>query len=125
MRLYHALLAALCLVASACNTPQALPVTNESVTLIINFEASDEGLAEFSGIMDGVSSAMLTEPGFVSAKVYRNAETPNRFVLVEVWASQALHQEHFDRINQSGDWAHINSLLSSTPVMGYYRPDGE
>lgn len=96
---------------------------NEEVTLIINFEASDAGLAEFSAIMDGVAGAMQTEVGFVSAKVYRNVDTPNKFVLVEVWESKALHEAHYKHINETGDWAHIKSLLTREPLMGYYTAD--
>lgn len=121
MRLYPAFIAVLCLLATACATAPTSAAREDAVTLIINFEASDAGLDEFQSIMAGVETAMLTEPGFLSATVYRNVETPNRFVLVEVWASQALHQEHFARINGSGDWAHIKSLLNCEPVMGYYR----
>ncbi|XUU60161.1 putative quinol monooxygenase [Erythrobacter sp. HA6-11] len=105
---------------SAC-TP--LPDMGEdSVTLIIRFEASEEGLEVLSGILNGVSDAMQTEAGFVSANVHRNIQEPNVFVLAEVWQTQALHEEHFDRINASGDWDHIKSLLVAEPQMGYFRP---
>jgi len=105
----------------ACTT--AVPHANtqeERVTLLIHFEASDEGLEEFSEIMRGVSEAMQTEPGFVSAVVYNNVDDPNTIVLAEVWETKRDHLEHFDRIVASGDWAHINSLLMSTPEMGYF-----
>ncbi|WP_109356629.1 putative quinol monooxygenase [Sphingorhabdus sp. EL138] len=107
----------------ACANAPATSDTEAPVTLIINFEASNEGLKEFSEIMAGVSEAMASEPGFVSAIVYRNVETPNVFVLQEVWASKELHGEHYDRIVASGDWGHIKSLLKVEPVMGYYTSD--
>ncbi len=105
----------------ACTT--AVPIVNtqeQRVTLLIHFEASDEGLEEFSEIMRGVSEAMQTEPGFVSAVVYNNVDDPNTIVLAEVWETKRDHLEHFDRIVASGDWAHINSLLTSEPEMGYF-----
>lgn len=105
---------------SACTAEPSAP--DDSVTLIIRFEASEQGVQEFAQIMDGVSDAMASEAGFVSAKVFRDVEAPNVFVLEEVWTTQELHQEHFIRINQSGDWAHIKSLLNKEPEMGYYRP---
>jgi len=102
-------------------TPAAADAPGDgAVTLIINFEPSDAGLAEFSAIMDGVEGAMQTEAGFVSARVYRNVDTPNKFVLVEVWETKALHAAHYDHINEAGDWAHIKSLLTGEPLMGYY-----
>ncbi len=105
--------------AACANAPTASNA-EAPVTLIINFEASDDGLTEFSEIMAGVSEAMASEPGFVSAIVYRNVERPNAFVLQEVWTTKELHGEHYDRIVASGDWDHIKSLLQTEPIMGYY-----
>ncbi|MEP2103324.1 MAG: antibiotic biosynthesis monooxygenase [Parasphingorhabdus sp.] len=113
---------ALTLIAACTDVPAASD-SGPPVTLIINFEASDEGLSEFSDIMAGVADAMASEPGFVSAIVYQNVERPTAFVLQEVWASKEKHGEHFDRIVASGDWAHINSLLKTEPIMGYYSTD--
>lgn len=107
---------------TACANGPA-PDAEAPVTLVINFEASDKGLAEFSEIMAGVSDAMASEPGFISAIVYRNVDQPNVFLLQEVWASKNLHGEHYDRIVASGDWAHIKSLLKAEPIMGYYVAD--
>ncbi|MEE1877651.1 putative quinol monooxygenase [Altererythrobacter litoralis] len=123
-----AVLALLAAGLAACNSPTTetalAPATSQNgVTLIIRFEASDKGLAELKSILDGVSDAMKSEAGFVSAKVYRNIDEPNIFVLEEVWTTKELHFEHFDRINQSGDWAHIESLLVAEPQMGYYSLD--
>jgi quinol monooxygenase YgiN len=101
----------------------AVPIVNtqeERVTLLIHFEANDRGLEEFSEIMSGVSAAMQTEPGFVSAVVYNNVDDPNTFVLAEVWETKRDHLEHFDRIVASGEWARINGLLTSKPEMGYF-----
>ena len=89
--------------------------------LIIRFEARQENLAEFSAIMDGVETGMQQEPGFVSATVYQHADDPTVFTLLELWETRALHEEHYDRIVASGDWAHIKSLLRSEPQMGYFN----
>ena len=123
-KFFKHLLAILSLVVlTACANKPATLGAEMPVTLIINFQASDEGLSEFSGIMAGVSEAMTSEPGFVSAIVYQNVDRPNAFVLQEVWTSKKSHREHYDRIVASGDWAHINSLLDAEPVMGYYLAD--
>lgn len=116
----HFLLACFCSFLVACAAPLVTEPLEPPVTLIINFEATDAGLAEFDAIMLGVPDGMRAEPGFISAKIYRDIESPNSYVLTEVWASQALHEGHFDRIVASGDWAHINTLLKSAPEMGYY-----
>ncbi|MBV7266122.1 putative quinol monooxygenase [Erythrobacter ani] len=119
-RLIASIILPLAIGLAAC-APAASPA-EEGVTLIIRFEASDAGLDEFVGIMDGVSEAMSAESGFVSAKVYRDVDEANVFILKEVWETKALHQEHFIRINESGDWSHINSLLIEEPQMGYFEP---
>lgn len=118
--LKHLTLACLCGGLSACASLLNPEPPEQPVTLIINFEATDVGLAEFDDIMLGVPEGMRAEPGFISASIYRDLETPNRYVLTELWASRVMHEEHFDRIVASGDWEHINSLLESAPKMGYY-----
>lgn len=111
----------------AANAQPTGEAAQQGVTLIIRFEASEEGLAALESILDGVSEAMKAEEGFVSAKVYRNIDTPNVFILEEVWQTKALHLAHFDRINRSGDWAKIKALLVTEPQMGYFalKPAGE
>ncbi|MEM7665505.1 MAG: antibiotic biosynthesis monooxygenase family protein [Pseudomonadota bacterium] len=106
---------------AACSVASAPINPDEEITLIIRFEASEEGVSEFEEIMAGVAGAMASEPGFQAATVHRNIDQPNVFVLEEVWASRALHEEHFDTINRSGDWSHIRSLLVREPEMGYYQ----
>ena len=110
----------LCSFLSACVSPLTPEPPDQPVTLIIDFEATDVGLAEFDEIMLGVPEGMRAEPGFISATIYRDIDRPNSYVLTELWASRALHQEHFDRIVASGDWEHINGLLKSAPKMGYF-----
>lgn len=105
---------------SACTPSTTQAVIEDSVTLIIQFEATAEGLPAFAEIMNGVPEAMKSEEGFVSATIYQKLDEPEFFVLTEVWKSRELHLEHFDRIVASGDWAHIKSLLRREPVMGYY-----
>lgn len=105
----------------ACETSEPIMENPEDrVTLLIHFQANDRGLEEFSEIMNGVSTAMQTEKGFVSAKVFHNVDDPYTFVLFEVWETKRDHLEHFDRIVASGDWARIKDLLRTEPEMGYF-----
>ncbi len=106
---------------AACSAVSAPINQEEEITLIIRFEASEEGVSEFEEMMAGVAGAMASEPGFKSATVHRNIDQRRVFVLEEVWASRALHEEHFDTINRNGDWSHIRSLLVREPEMGYYQ----
>jgi len=118
--LKHLIFICLCGFLSACASPLASEPSDQPVTLIIDFVATDVGLAEFDEIMLGVPEGMRAEPGFISATIYRDIDKTNSYVLTELWASRALHQEHFDRIVASGDWEHINSLLKSAPKMRYF-----
>lgn len=94
---------------------------NTGVYLIINFDVRPEKQTEFEGIMRGVSAAMQSEAGFEEAFVFLDGDLPNKFVLIERWQSKALHRAHYDRIVQSGDWAHILSMLKAEPSMSYTR----
>ncbi len=91
----------------------------EDVHLIIRFDAKSEYLLEFAGIMKTVEVDMADEPGFRSANVYQDIDDPNKFTLIEVWASRGAHEMHFAEIVASGVWQHILSLQQSPPVMGY------
>ena len=104
-------------VASGAHSQQP---SEDGITLIIRFDATDDGLPELERILEGVSDAMASEPGFVSATVYRDIDQPNVFVLTEIWQTKEHHLEHFERINASGDWAKIKGLLVTDPQMGYY-----
>ena len=93
----------------------------DGVQLIIRFHSKREHLSEFTDIMRGVETAMRKEKGFVSAIVYQDYDDPRAFTLIEEWGSRQLHEEHFERIVESGDWAHILGLLTTEPVMSYNR----
>ena len=93
-------------------------------SLIIDFHASEAGHSAFADIMAGVSNGMKGEAGFISAVMHQDLDDPKHYILVEVWQTRALHEEHYQRINESGDWAHIKSLLSAEPRM-YFRSPGQ
>lgn len=101
----------------------AADVSNDGgVYLIIHFRPQVIHLEAFAEIMAGVEKAMASEPGFQTAQVYQGARDELEFILIERWQSIELHQEHYDRIVESGDWAHILTLLTEEPTMTYTRP---
>ena len=104
--------------ATANNSPPA-QAQDASAHLIIRFDVKQDRLADFLPIMEGVGAAMTSEEGFIAARVYRNSDNPLSFTLVEEWESRALHQRHFEAINQSGAWADILDMLSREPDMSY------
>ena len=105
--------------ASGSTLAQANGDNTMNTYLVIRFEADDAKLDEFSAIMRSVDTDMQTEPGFVSATVYQDIDDPRVFTLVELWESRKSHEEHFEKIVESGAWEHILSLLRKKPKMGY------
>lgn len=98
------------------------PELDSEVVLVIRFEATVEGEFELRRILETVSQAMSNEPGFVRASVYQDVDKSGAFLLTEVWESRALHEAHFHRINESGDWDRIRALLLLEPRLSYHRP---
>lgn len=87
--------------------------------LIIQFHVSADKIDDFLPIMTNINEGMASEEGFVEAVVYRDADDPLHFTLVEKWDSRALHEAHYDRIVSSGDWDNILSMLTNTPTLIY------
>jgi quinol monooxygenase YgiN len=87
--------------------------------LIIVFHVAEDRLQDFLPIMTGINEGMASEEGFQSAVVYRDADNPLSFTLIETWESRALHEAHYDRIVASGDWENIKGMLTETPVLRY------
>lgn len=94
--------------------------TQESLAyLIIRFDVDETRLPEFLDIMTNINELMASEEGFLSASVYRDADDPLSYTLIEAWATRALHREHFDRIVENGDWENILGMLTAEPEMSY------
>lgn len=90
-----------------------------AIHLLIRFEVKEDRLDDFTPIMQNIERDMASEAGFESATVYRDVDDPRVFTLVEIWSSRKRHEEHFDRIVATGDWANILTMLQKDPVMGY------
>ncbi len=119
----HAASCLLVLFIASCNAPPAISEDvmekSSSAHLIIRFNVKSDRLGDFLPIMEGVSSDMASENGFVAARVYRDVDDPLSFTLIEEWASRDDHQEHFKAINGSGDWDNILGMLTRDPDMSY------
>lgn len=115
-------LAALCafVVASCSRTQAGAASAQTSAThLIIVFHVAEDRLADFLPIMTGINEGMAGEEGFVDAVVYRDSDDPLTFTLIEEWESRALHETHYDKIVESGDWAGILDMLTEAPALRY------
>ncbi|MEO1243693.1 MAG: antibiotic biosynthesis monooxygenase family protein [Pseudomonadota bacterium] len=92
---------------------------NAPTYLMIKFSVSEGRLPDFLSIMTDINTLMASEEGFISAQVYRNADHPLSFTLIEKWQSRTLHKKHYDAIVAAGDWANILAMLSAEPEMSY------
>lgn len=95
------------------------PETEDAIHLIIRFNVAEDSLDDFLAIMKDINGLLAGEEGFINAVVYRNADDPLAFTLVEAWATRHHHEEHFQRIDASGDWAEIVAMLTNYPAMSY------
>ncbi|PQA86488.1 putative quinol monooxygenase [Hyphococcus luteus] len=109
------------LAAAPCgrNEAQAAPAPTDAAHLIIVFHVSEDRLGDFLPIMTGVNEDMAGEEGFMNAVVYRDADDPLTFTLIEQWESRALHEAHYERIVEAGGWANILAMLTQAPVLRY------
>ncbi len=124
-KLLAAFLASALVSLSACaqETPAPGAGGNRSVEnathLITRFQVAEENLDAFLDLMTNINAAMASEEGFIAAEVYRNSDDPLAFTLIEGWETRALHDEHFQRIYASGDWAALVAMLTKYPEMSY------
>ncbi|WP_428409790.1 putative quinol monooxygenase [Hyphococcus sp.] len=112
-------LVALVLASCARGGAEAASAEGEATHLIIVFHVAEDRLDDFLPIMTGINEGMASEEGFETAIVYRDADDPLTFTLIEKWESRALHRAHYDRIVESGDWSNILTMLTETPVLRY------
>ena len=111
----------------ACSQEASAPAaiesraTEDATHLIIRFNVAEDRLDDFLGVMTNINDLMAGEAGFIAATVYRNVDDPLTFTLVEAWETRGHHEEHFQRIDASGDWADIVAMLTRYPAMSYNR----
>lgn len=92
-----------------------------SVLYIIKFAVKSESQPAFASIMDSVKSDLPTVEGCSGVKIHRGSEDESSYVLLESWASKALHEKHVEGLIDSGAWESIAAHLSDDPVGGYYQ----
>jgi heme-degrading monooxygenase HmoA len=60
--------------------------------------------SEFTGAMEKAKSLIAASPGFVSLRVQRCVEVPNRFLLLVEWDRLEDHTEGFRRSANYEEW---------------------
>lgn len=72
--------------------------------------------AELVRIGQAVAAASRLEPGYISYRLYQDAENENDFVFVEEWESDAALQRHFAT-------SHVAEFLQAIPATIVAPPD--
>ena len=93
-----------------------------SIQVIVTFEAKPQSLEAFSEIMRTVKAALPTAPGCEGVRIFRGAEAPEVFTLVETWRDKEAHRAHVGALVEAGEWARIASHLACEPTSRYFDP---
>ena len=67
-----------------------------SVTVIYSFEAAPGKAEDLLAVLRQGRDFSSTVEGFEAFEVYQGSNDPQRFVMVERWASIEAHQAHFE-----------------------------
>ena len=94
---------------------------DESVTVLVQFQARLESREAFSLLMQSVQQNLPQVPGCLGVDVLRSAANPLCFVLVERWESQARHGAHVQALQASGDWSALEQHLAAAPSVEYLQ----
>ena len=92
-----------------------------SVTRINKFEAKDGMADSLHGFLKSIVPLIGQSQGCESCQVLQSRDNPNKFVIIEVWASVSAHEASVKNIS-SGEMAEVMPLLASTPSGSYYAP---
>ena len=90
-----------------------------SVHLIVTLHAREDRREDFAQLMAAVKQDLPSAPGCRGVSIYRQAERPLVYTLVEHWDSTAAHQAHLQRMEASGGWAALSAQLAEPPVSAY------
>lgn len=86
---------------------------------LITFEVNPNSIPSFENMLGTVQTELPKIEGCQNVAVFRHEDAKNKFTLLETWASIPLHQSHVARLQESGQWADIEEMLTSPPT-GHY-----
>jgi quinol monooxygenase YgiN len=92
-----------------------------SVTRINKFEAKDGIADSLHGFLRSIVPLIGRSQGCEPCQVLQSRDNPNRFVVIEAWASVSAHEAAVKNIS-SGEMNEVMHLLASPPSGSYYEP---
>ena len=92
-----------------------------SVTRINKFEAKDGMADSLHRFLKSIVPLIGQSQGCESCQVLQSRDNPNRFVIIEVWASVSAHEASVKNIS-SAEMAQVMPLLASPPSVKFVMP---
>jgi quinol monooxygenase YgiN len=90
-----------------------------SVTIVVNFEASEGNAAKLLPLLQQGRDFSRKAEGCESFEVFQRQDDPNKYMLLERWASLEAHHENVAKnVVASGHLAKIQALLVGPPDNG-------
>ena len=95
-----------------------------AVSFIIHYRTKPALTEGFAEALPSVARELRAVEGCEEFRVFRSEVEPDRFTLVERWASKALHDAHMERVKASGRWQQLLDQLAEPPTAGYFSELG-
>jgi quinol monooxygenase YgiN len=93
-----------------------------STVQVVRLKAADGKADELRAIVEQGRSFALNVDGCEAFDIYQAEDAPERFVMVERWASPEQHQQHFQKnVIERGILDQVSALLSEPMEYGYHR----
>jgi len=91
-----------------------------AIEFIITFDVKPDRTADFNALLASVQTDLPKIEGCKGVRIFRHAEAEQpTFTLLESWDDKSLHQAHVARLQESGDWDTIETMLAAPPN-GHY-----
>jgi len=87
---------------------------------LITFEVNQNSISSFEDMLGSVKIELPKVAGCQNVNIFRHdGPENNKFTLFETWDSKALHQDHVLRMQETGQWAEIEKMLTRQPTGCY------
>ncbi|NLR76166.1 putative quinol monooxygenase [Leeia aquatica] len=92
-----------------------------SAHLLIHFNAQAEHYPALLQLLTEASQTLPGQGGCAHFQLFRSLEHPHALTVLEQWQSREDHAAHFARLEASGGWAHVQSLLAAAPQVHWLQ----
>lgn len=89
--------------------------------LLIHFEAQAEHYPALLQVLTDASQTLPGQHGCEYFQLFRAQDNSHALTVLEQWQSREAHAAHFARLEASGGWAHVQSLLVGAPQIHWLQ----